>query len=142
GSALAALTFTLCGFQAIHSVHEPFYYAMPYLPLCLLLADRYATTGRSSWIAALALAWGAQILVGHFQIQMWTAGLVLVTGTWRSLTVADGWAHKLGRIVGLGAALAWAAAIAWIQLRLTWELSSFSGFIRPPHLLANYLFPP
>ena len=80
--------FALCGFQAVHAVHEPFYHLMPYLPLCLLLADRYATTGRLAWLAGLALAWGVQITLGHFQIQMWTAGLVLVAGGWRALVGA------------------------------------------------------
>ena len=82
GSALAAVSFTLCGFQALHVAHEPFYHLMPYLPLCLLLADRYATTSRFVWLAGLGLAWGIQITLGHFQIQMWTGGLVLFTGGW------------------------------------------------------------
>ena len=76
GSAMAAVGFALCGFQAVHAAHEPFYHLMPYLPLCLLLADRYAATGRLAWLAGLAMAWGAQITLGHFQIQMWTGGLV------------------------------------------------------------------
>ena len=29
-----------------------------------------------------------------------------------------------------------------MQLRLTWELTGAAGFVRPPHLLANYGFPP
>ena len=33
-------------------------------------------------------------------------------------------------------------AIAFVQLRLTWELTGFAGFIRPPQFVANYLFPP
>src|SRR5207248_138967 len=60
GAALAAVAFALCGFQAIHSGHEPFYHALPYLPLCLLLAGRYAASGRLAWLALLGLAWGAQ----------------------------------------------------------------------------------
>ena len=83
GSTLAALSFTLCGFQALHAVHEPFYHSMPYLPLCLLMADCYVATGRVAWLAGLALAWGSQISVGHFQIQMWTAALVLLLGLWQ-----------------------------------------------------------
>jgi hypothetical protein len=79
GSALAAPSFSLCGFQAVHSVHEPFYTLMPYVPLCLLLGDRYGAAGRLIWLAAQALAWGVQIFFGHFQIQAWTAGLILLT---------------------------------------------------------------
>jgi hypothetical protein len=162
GSALAAASFTLCGFQALHVVHEPFYHSMPYLPLCLLLADRYAATGRLAWLAGLALAWGSQITVGHFQIQMWTAGLVLLLGFLRvwadSSQVAFNWLSDkrsagrsqalaarlrlLERSLGMFAGLCWGAAIAYVQLRLTWELTGASGFVRPPHLLANYSFPP
>ena len=40
GAALSALAFTFCGFQAIHSSHEPFYCLLPYLPLALALAER------------------------------------------------------------------------------------------------------
>ena len=58
GSAMAAVGFSLCGFQAVHAVHEPFYHLMPYLPLCLLLADRYAATGRPAWLAGLAMRLG------------------------------------------------------------------------------------
>jgi len=142
GSSLAAASFTLCGFQAVHAAHEPFYHLMPYLPLCLLLAHRYATSGWVVWLAGLALAWGTQITLGHFQIQMWTGGLVLLTGGWQALTRSGGRLRSLGRAVGLLVGLCWGAAIAWVQLRLTWELSGVAGFSRPPHLLANFLFPP
>ena len=142
GAALAAVVFSLCGFQTVHVVHEPFVHLMPYLPLCLLLADRYVKTGRLVWLAGLALAWGTQITLGHFQIQMWTAGLVLVAGGWRSLVGGGPAARRLGRIAGLAIGLAWGAAIAMVQLRLTWELTGVAGFVRPPQFLSNYLFPP
>jgi hypothetical protein len=143
GSALAAVSFGLCGFQAVHVVHEPFYHAMPYLPLCLLLADRYAASGRLPWLAGLALAWGTQLLLGHFQIQAWTGGLVLVAGGWRAFWggANGGLAARLGRVAGLVAGLLWGAAISWVQLRLTWELTSVTGFFRPSAFLALYSFP-
>ncbi len=151
GSALAALSFALCGFQAVHAVHEPFYHLMPYLPLCLLLADRFAATGRPAWLAGLAIAWGAQVTLGHFQIQMWTAGLVVLIGSCRALWPSEGRTEKAGiaasprrawRILGLMAGLAWGLAIASVQLRLTWELKTVAGFDRPAKFLSNYLFPP
>ena len=64
GSALSSVAFALCGFQAIHSVHEPFYHALVYLPLSLFLADRYATTGRTGWLAALC--WPGGLHAGPF----------------------------------------------------------------------------
>jgi len=142
GSLLAAMSFALCGFQAVHTAHEPFYHAMPYLPLCLLFAHRYATTGRLAWLAGLALAWGAQITLGHFQIQMLTGGLVLLTGGWWLLTATGGRLQPLRRVIGLLMGLCWGAAIAWVQLRLTWELSGVSGFMRPPQFLSNFFLPP
>ena len=39
GSAMAAVGFSLCGFQAVHAVHEPFYCLLPYLPLALGLEN-------------------------------------------------------------------------------------------------------
>lgn len=150
GSALAAIGFALCGFQAVHIVHEPFYHLMPFLPLCLVLADRYAATGRVGWLAGLAIAWGTQVTLGHFQIQMWTAGLVLVMGAWRAMSPDSPAPEKSQaraiprrfRACGLFIGLAWGAAIALIQLRLTSELTGVSGFVRPPEFLANYSFPP
>jgi hypothetical protein len=142
GCGLAAVCFALCGFQAVHLVHEPFYHLMPFLPLCLYLGDRYALTGRWSWLAGLALAWGTQLTLGHFQIQMWTGGLVLITGSWLALGSTKGSRQQIGRICGLVIGLGWGAAIAWVQLGLTWELTRIAGFVRPPEFLSNYLFPP
>ena len=78
---VAGVSFTLCGFQTIHSSHEPFYCVMPYLPLALAIAERYMTSGRLIWLALLALCLGFQWTLGHFQIQMWTGGLVILTGS-------------------------------------------------------------
>jgi hypothetical protein len=142
GSVLAAVSFTLCGFQAAHIVHEPFYHLMPYMPLCLLLAHRYMMNGNLLWISGLALAWGTQLTLGHFQIQMWTAGLVVLSGAWRVLSVGENRYRVLWRVAGLCAGLLWGLSIAWVQLRLTWELTGVSGFVRPAHLLLPYSFPP
>ena len=138
GGSLAALAFSLCGFQASHAGHEPLYHALPFLPLCLLAADRLAASGRVRWVAILALAWGAQLTVGHFQIQLWTGGLVLLTGIWR--VFADG--RPKARALALGLALALGACIAAPQLALTWELTSVTSFTRAFDQLSNYAFPP
>ncbi len=61
---------------------------------------------------------------------MWTAGLVLLAGAaWRVL----GLPRPIGRrpaVLGLILGLVWGAAIAWVQLRLTWELVGRRG-VRP-----------
>jgi hypothetical protein len=142
GSVIASVSFALCGFQAAHALHEPFYQLMPYLPLCLLMAELYATSGRFTWLALLALAWGIQVTLGHFQIQMWTAGLVLFCGGWRAFTAAPSKRRAVMLVIGLMTAIGWGAAIAWVQLRLTWELSRVAGFVRPAEALIGYTFPP
>jgi len=139
GSALAAVTFVLCGFQSIHSSHEVFYHAMPYLPLCLLLGERIMADGRGSWVAALAAAFGLQLTVGHFQIQSWTAGLVAAAALWRWLASPG----KVGRLAAVLGGLAWGAAIAAVQLGPTSELTRFVGYDDRPALeLAFYGLPP
>ncbi|MFO0889612.1 MAG: hypothetical protein U0790_10795 [Isosphaeraceae bacterium] len=136
-STLVAIGFSLCGFQAVHAAHEPFYTLMPYLPLCLLLAEKWLETGRLIWPTLLALAWGCQLTVGHFQIQMWTAGLVLAIGGWRVIAGSVP-RRRWGALCG---ALAVGAAIAFVQLRLTWELTRATNFFRPAQFLSNYRFP-
>ena len=41
-------------------------------------------TGRPAWLALLPVALGLQWTLGHFQIQTWTGGLVVLTGLWRA----------------------------------------------------------
>ncbi len=138
GAALAAVAFTLCGFQAIHSSHEPFYSALPFLLLALCFTEEYVATGRSVWLALLALTWGTQLTLGHFQIQMWTAVLVLITGCWR--VVQSG--SRL-RALGLIGGLAAGAGTAAIQIVPTWELARLVGSNRRSlYDLMFFSFPP
>ena len=139
GAALAALAFPFCGFLTVHSSHEWAYQTLPFLPLALLAADLYAATGRLRWLAALAVAWGVQVTLGHFQVQMWTGGLAILTGGWR--VVADG--RPWRRLAGLGLGLAWGAAVASAQLAPSWELSELVGQTRRSFAeLAYYSYPP
>ena len=139
GSALAAVAFPFCGFLTIHSSHEWAYQNLAYLPLCLLASDRYAQTGKLGWLAGLSLLWGVQITLGHFQVQMWTAGLSLVMGIWR--VVAD--RQPLGRCVGIALGLLWGAGVAAVQLVPSWELAQLVGQTnRNFGELAYYSYPP
>jgi hypothetical protein len=139
GSAIAALAFTFCGFQAIHSTHEPFYHALPYLCLAVLLAEWYVSTGRLLGITLLGIAWGAQLTLGHFQFQLWTAFLVLLLGTWRAVFDDRPWRRVFGLVLALG----WGAALAAVQIVSSWELARFVGFThRSFSELAFFAFPP
>ncbi len=138
GSALAAMAFTLCGFQMSHAKHEPFYHALPYLLLALTITERYLADGRIAWVPALALTIGAQMMVGHFQIQAWTSALVIVTCLVRIVSRDASWK----KAPGIALALAWGWAMATVQLALTYELTQWIKFDRPQELLANHSFPP
>jgi hypothetical protein len=139
GSALGAVAFTLCGFQAIHSSNEPFYSIMPYLPLALVCSERYMARGSLAWLALLAMCLGIQWTLGHYQIQSWTAGLVIWTGVWRALLDRRPW----WRVLGLAAGILWGAALAAVQLGLSWQFARLVGQMqRTPGELLWYSFPP
>ncbi len=124
GSALAGLAFPFCGFQAIHSSHEPFYHALAYLPIVLLAAEWYLERGATLALWLVGGLWGLQLTLGHFQLQWWTAGLVLFLALWRVLFDGKSWTRGLA----LGVALALGAGIASAQLAASWELAGFIGF--------------
>lgn len=139
GAALSALAFTFCGFQAIHSSHEPFYSLMPYLPLALGIAERYMAGGRPAWLLTLPVVLGLQWTLGHFQIQTWTGGLVLLTGLWRAAVDRRPWRRAIGLIL----AVAWGAAMAAVQLGPSGQFAELVGQTRRPISdLLFYSFPP
>jgi hypothetical protein len=107
--------------------------------MALLCADRYVTDGSRVALALLAIVWGVQLTLGHFQLQMWTAALVLLTGGWRML--ADGRPRR--RALALVSALALGAGIAAVQLVLSWDYARFVGATtRPMAALMFYSYPP
>jgi len=139
GGAMAAVVFTLCGFQAIHSSHEWFYHVMPYLPLALGIAERYMATGGMGWLAALPLVLGLQWTLGHFQVQTWTGGLVVLTGLWRAVIDHRPWKRALALILGTTCGVALAA----VQLGPSWLFARLVGQThRAVGDLVFYSFPP
>ncbi len=139
GAAISALAFTFCGFQAIHSSHEPFYCLLPYLPLALGIAERYMASGRPAWLVMLPLVLGLQWTLGHFQIQTWTGGLVALTGLWRAAVDRRPW----GRAVAVLIAVPWGAALAAVQLGPSWQFAELVGQTRRAvSELLFYSYPP
>ena len=138
GAALAGLSFTLCGFQANHAVHEWAVNAVPYLPLNLWLADRLVKTGNPGAMATLALLIGVQITIGHFQTQWMTLALVTITGLLRVRFTG----LPATRLIALAAAIVWGFAIASLTLLASAEMVRFTGFQRPAADLGTYPFVP
>ena len=137
-AALASLSFTLCGFMASSAAHEPFYTAIPYLPLAIYAARRYAADGQLTWQAGLALAIGAQLTIGHFQIQCWTLAVALTAGGLCAMSTG----RPLRRVAGLLLGLVWGLGIAAVQLLLTYELVQYAQFQRDPADLSAFSLPP
>src|SRR5262249_23206065 len=122
-----------------HASHEPFYHALPYMPLILLCAERYMEAGRMIFLVGLACAWGVQLTLGHFQLQAWTGELVLLVGAWRAAFDGKPWRPGPGRLLPL----VWGAAMAAVQLVPSWELARFVGSTRRSFAeLAFFGFPP
>ncbi len=139
GAALSALAFTFCGFQAIHSSHEPFYCLLPYLPLALGLAERFLMSGRAVWLLLLPVVLGVQWTLGHFQIQTWTGGLVILTGLWRAAVDRRPWSRAGLLVVAVGGGIAMAA----VQLGPSWQFSELVGQTRRAASdLLFYSYPP
>jgi hypothetical protein len=139
GSALSAVAFALCGFQTIHSSHEPFYLLMPYLPLALAVAVRFLTAGGGRWLAILAFVLGVQWTLGHFQIQMWTSGLVVILGAWHAAWDRRKWRRAFGSLI----AAMLGAALAAVQLGLSWQFAmQVNQTGRSVDELSFYSFPP
>ena len=68
---------------------------------------------------------GYQLTLGHFQLQAWTAGLVLGLGLWR----VGGEGRPLpARRAGAGPCLWASKAIAQVQLTTSLELTRLEGF--------------
>ena len=139
GAAMSAVAFTLCGFQAIHSSHEPFFCLLPYLPLALGIAEQFLATGRLDWLAALPLVLGLQWTLGHFQLQTWTGGLVIVTGLWRAAIDRRPWRRAMALILAVICGMALAA----VQLGPSWQFAKLVGQTeRPVSDLLFYSLPP
>ena len=96
---------------------------MPYLPLALALTERFMASGTAGWTALLALCLGIEWTLGHFQIQTWTNALVLFLGLWRWVVDRASWRRPLG----VFAATVWGAALAAVQLGLSWQFANLVG---------------
>ncbi len=136
GAALSAVAVALSGFLSIHASHEWAYHALLYAVLVLLAADRYATTGRLAWFAALVLASGMGWTVGHFQMQAWGLVVAAIATLGRLMTLPGrlAWLRGLLMLIAIG----WGAAVASAQLAPSWELARWTGSEGRDRLFYSY----
>ena len=131
-----AVSFSLCGFQAGHAVHEPIYHALPYLLLSLVISERYLARGSAARLGDPGAVLGT-VLDGRALPDPVLDGRAGPADSDLALGREAPWR----RVVVLAAAVGWAAAVAAIQLALTWELVQVVGFSRSISDLFLYFFP-
>ena len=106
GSVLAALVFAFSGFFVTHLKHINMTASAVWIPLLLLLLERYARNRSRGTLALFAAAVAAMILAGHPQIvynNLLVAGgyaLYLLVAVWRRRPVAGGGRGPAGRFAG------------------------------------------
>ena len=72
-SLLAGLAYSFCGFNFTHLHQVNIILVIAYLPLLLLLIERFVTTGRFYWIFILSFALALQVLAGFMQLFYYTS---------------------------------------------------------------------
>ncbi len=124
GSLVAALVFAFSGFLITHLKHINMTAAAAWLPLLLLLLERYAAHGRRRILAAVGLVTGVMFLAGHPQIAYYNLlaaaaySLFLFLGAWHR-----GPARALRFAAGAGAAVALGILTASAQILPTLDLA-------------------
>ncbi len=167
GSALAAFSWTACGFFLIHLAHPWGYTTGCWMPWAWglgfsLLA--HGTAARPAYPFLLALVLALQLLPGHFQVAFLTeAGLVLMV-VWAVLErLRDRWSRphrsdssgdrphvsdsscgrpNLGGAAVVIFALAWAFLLASIQLWPTARLAQLAAARSDFGYLSDFASPP
>ncbi len=166
GSALAAFSWTTCGFFLIHLAHPWGYTTGSWMPWAWglgfsLLA--HGTAAKPAYPYLLAFVLALQLLPGHFQLAFITqVGLLLMVvwvvierlhARWSRARRSDSSGNRpsLGGAAIVLLALAWAFLLASIQLCPTARLAQLaaprsdfgylSDFASPPFHLVNYVAP-
>jgi hypothetical protein len=166
GSALAAFTFSTCGFFLIHLAHPWGYTTGCWMPWALGLAWSVLTRPGADSRAGpflLSLVLVLQVLPGHFQLAFLTQFSIALMSLWAVLEMVVGRAWGQTRPGGALASVSWrraggvalAAAAVFpltaIQLWPTFQLAQLalglresgylSDFASPPFHLINYVAP-
>lgn len=129
GSFLAAIVFAFCGFYVAHLKHINMTASAVYIPLLLLLLERYALRRSVLTLICFAAAVACMVLAGHPQIvynNLLVAGfyaLYLLIRVWRRGRPAGGGASSAARFgggmiyaVGLGVLIAMPQILPTLEL--------------------------
>lgn len=126
---LAGMVFMLSAFTVAHlyAGHFTFICTVPWLPICLLFFDRWASSGfrRTREALGLAFAFALQLLGGHWQIPYLTLealGLFACWHAFRSFRDPGGLVNLLKPFLALSCAILGSLFLASIQILPTLEL--------------------
>lgn len=145
GSAVAAVTFMLCGYMVAHSGHLNQQSAAAWIPLVFLLFHRCLERRKYSYAVACGAVMGVALLAGHLQPFFYMSLFLLLFVVFTAILRYRGDARKPGLAYGLGAlatAVVIGGALACVQLIPTLELIRLSSRRDIPYsLAATYSLP-
>ncbi len=125
-SLCAAIAFSWCGFFVAHLKHLNMHDAGIWVPLMLLLIEKYHTSRRGYWLCLVSAVVGLQILGGHPQISYYTVLFIAVYFLWRELPGKAGWRHRMKTVGYLVAVVAGGVGAGMVQLLPGLELAGLS----------------
>ena len=125
---LGGIAYGLSGYFAGHSSHLPVFFSAAWFPWLLWACQRAATGPLMPNLALGALAGGAMILAGYYQIAILAFAGMLVFAAAGAGRAAKGWLRAAGLWLGI---VAGAAAVAAIQLLPTAELVAHASAAAP-----------
>ena len=127
-SLFGAITFSFSAFAVVWSQWGTIVHAALYLPLILLLIEKYLSKPKPLFLGLISFSLAFSVFAGHFQITLYLAVFTFIYTFFRTLTASDkkGCFKKMGFLF---LSFALAVLISSIQLIPTTELSlhSFRG---------------
>lgn len=125
-SLFASIAFSWCGFFVGHLKHLNMHDAGIWVPLILLLIEKYHADRKAYWLCLVSAVLGLQILGGHPQISYYTVLFIAVYFLWRELPGKTGWKQKLVTAGHLIAVVAVGVGAGMVQLLPGLELVGLS----------------
>lgn len=148
-SIFGSIIYSFSGFSIIWLEWNIHSQAIAYIPLMLLLVDKYHSSKKIFYLALLSISLAIQIFAGYPQLTLYTSIFLVVWFCWRTKIIRKGEnlreAFLFGTFILLGIGLAAIQIIPSLELlrystRISESLGSSVRFI-PPNQVINLLAP-
>ncbi|MEO0226315.1 MAG: YfhO family protein, partial [candidate division WOR-3 bacterium] len=125
-SLFGAVAFSWCGFFVVHLKHLNMHDAGIWLPLLLILIEKYKNSSRPTWVLLISFVLGLQILAGHPQISYYTVLFLIIYFLWQKLPDAKEMVGRVRLVVICGLMIILGLGLGMIQLLPGKELTDLS----------------